>query len=320
MKTDLMNVGRMIMQSNFLTQSRFELTTLEYNVFLCLLNEMKYKKFEGNTFVISTHDLMSINGSKKSHLVTAARNLVRRTYEKKYIEGGSKKYLVSSFVSSVVIDTNNIKIELSDAIMMEYRNLSQYTEFQLHIALKANSRFTKRIYTILSQYRNGNKQDENGIVKLYMNVADLKYMMELVDVHGDEKFEGWYNFEKKVLKVAQSELAKLESDITFNYSVASKKGKKIETICFDIIQTKTVDKQKEHYYSLLTSDTYKLAKWQARIVVENVDLDALKKALLTIHARIFDNNNPVVNKGAYTAKLLNNLFNLNIINDETKAD
>ena len=91
-----------------------------------------------------------------------------------------------------------------------------YTEFQLDMALRLKSKYSKRMYEMLSQHR------EQGVMQI--SVEELKYRLALKDPKtGKEQYEPWSMFQEHVLTVPQEEL-EAHTDIRFTYT-ARKTGK-----------------------------------------------------------------------------------------------
>jgi plasmid replication initiation protein len=93
-----------------------------------------------------------------------------------------------------------------------------FTTYQLELALILKSKFSKRMYEMLSQFKN------TGIFRI--SVLDLKERLSLYNPKTkEEQYEKWSAFDKYVLKIAHKEINK-HTDIQFEYE-AIKTGTKV---------------------------------------------------------------------------------------------
>jgi len=302
--TEYENKGVTVKQSNLLTQSRFDLTSIEMNILFALLYEMKANKFQGNFFNIKIDSIMKLTDNKKQHLIDAAKSLMNRTYEKK----DGKSFTVVNFISSATFTNGDLVIEVSEKIMPEYTNLERFTEFEIKTALGVSSKYSKRIYTILSQFRNSRMTTADGDRVFNITLQDLRRRLDLDENEtGKTPLQNWGMFKQRVLDVAKKQLNEADSDLSFDYKVAKQQRKKVVSIDFILIIKKARLPEVDNMINLLV-DIYKLAMWQAVLLVDNVALNKIHDVLKLIHAKIYDRTKPVENVGGYSVSVFNDLF------------
>ena len=105
---------------------------------------------------------------------------------------------------------------------------NDYTVFSLDIALALKSKYSKRIYEMLSKHK------EEGV--MHITVDDLKYRLALKDPKKKKETYTWTPFKALVLETAKKELRE-HADITFTYD-AKKTGNKYTDLTFHITRLK----------------------------------------------------------------------------------
>lgn len=301
--------GAMVKQSNFLTSSKFDLSSLELNILFALLYEMKIQRYQGNFFIIDLAPLLELSGNQKYKLVEAGRSLTRRNYEYyKLTANNTKRLVIVNFISSVEFQDNKLICEVSENIMSEYKNLEQFTEFEVKTALVVSSKYTKRIYTMLSQFRNSKEnRNDKGNPMFYIGVNDLRERLGLIDKHGKVHLPQWTEFKKTVLDVAKRQLDQENTDLTFNWGIAQKSGKKITALSFEIINKINLIPEFDKAREMLAN--MELAKWQIEIIINNINVSDVYQANV-LYKQLNYPAGKIHNPGAYMAKYFANKFNL----------
>jgi plasmid replication initiation protein len=222
---------KIIKQHNAITEARYEMSALEKNIFYMLLAQLRDDDPESKRYYkINFQELEEKFGKKIaiSELVKAAQGLVFRVYTIKKENGGE---LDTSLVSSVENMPEENCIELGVSSMARPYLLAlkkDYTEFQLDNALKLKSKYSKRMYEMLSQHKNAGK--------LIISVEELKYRFALIDPKtGADKYPGWHMFAEQILEHPQKELTE-HTDITFTYT-PKKTSRKFTHIEFNIFSS-----------------------------------------------------------------------------------
>lgn len=278
--------NKLLRQSNALTSSRFEYSVLERNLFYSVLKQLK--KEPRTKYVISANDLHRTTGVENNYenYKVATANMVGRVYE---IEKDNGNLLQVSMFSSVeyIKGEGLIEIEMSEKLHPYLFDLkSNFTLFQLDVALALSSKFGKRMYEILSQWKTFN----DG-VKTF-EIMELKTMLNLYNPKtGEEKYRNWTDFEVSVLKMAQKDLSKkdVNSDLSFTY-IAEKKGRKYVSITFHI-KSKSFQKMidfkdvKAERWAVLVNE-FSLNKGQAEHILQHYEESELNKIIYEIRIDI----------------------------------
>lgn len=292
--------NQLVSQSNVLTESQFEYTALERNLFYSFLKELK-----GNgqkKCVVSVVDLQQATGvaNNYSEYKEATANLVTRLYEFEKENGNFLQ--VTMFSSAEYIKGQGlIELEVSEKLLPYLIDLkSNFTLFQLDVALAVKSKFSKRLYEILSQWKTFN----NGIKTF--DLLELKSMLNLYNAKtGEESYKNWADFEKRVLKTAQRDLANkdVNADISFTYK-ANKKGRSFVSVTFEI-QSKSYQKminfkdENAQKWAVLVNE-FLLNKSQAQYVLDNYAEAELNKIIYEI--RLDLRSGKIKSVGGYCAK------------------
>lgn len=119
-----------------------------------------------------------------------------------------------------------IRIRISQKLLPYLINLKKdYTQFQLEATLSLKSKYAKRLYEMLSHYK------DQGIMKI--TIEELKHRLALKDLKtGKEQYKPWSMFKKHVLTIPQEEL-KAYTDISFTY-ILEKTARKYTGVTFYI--------------------------------------------------------------------------------------
>ena len=219
---------KQIKQHNAIIEARYEMSALEKNIIYMLLAQLKDDDPPEKAYYdLDFGELERRLDQKISipQLVKAAEALVFRVYTIHKENGG---VLYTSLVSSVQNISAKNKIQLGVSSMAKpylFALKRNYTEFQLDMALRLKSKYSKRMYEMLSQHR------EQGVMQI--SVEELKYRLALKDLKtGKEQYEPWSMFQEHVLTVPQEEL-EAHTDIRFTYT-ARKTGKKYTDLVLQI--------------------------------------------------------------------------------------
>jgi plasmid replication initiation protein len=292
-----------VKESNAMVQARYDLSATELNIIILLLHAMKQKGFSGRYFDVDLQKLQSyVPGVKFHHVKQSARKLMTSVFEVK----SADKWIALAFISSMEYKKSGspyLEIGVDPKVMPYYQDLEQYTTFQLETALKVSSKYTKRLYQILSQFKN------TGYY--VVRIQDLKRILGLIDEKtGKEQYKSFTLFKDRVLETAKKELQK-EGDLSFTYRVQDKAGKKVLSLYFEIFQEKIPMSGilESQLFGTLTNE-YQLADWQARIVLARVPTPEIEATLKEIVSIYRSNPASIRNLGGYTAKVFSNNFNL----------
>jgi plasmid replication initiation protein len=294
---------KVITQDNAITSARYEMSALEKNIVYLLMGQLKQTDQSDTLYFISVKELMELTHTKNSYddLKRATESLVGRVLS---IPRPNGNLLQASLISSAeyIYGQGIIEISMDPKIRPYFFDLKKnFTTFQLHMALSLNSKYAKRIYEMLSQYK------DLGYLKL--NLLEIKKRLHLYDEKkGEEQYQNWNDFVRRILNVAKTEInEKTDLKIDFN---GLKKGRKYVEVEFTIALKEgkqlplTIDDTTTVLFSRLVND-FRLRRDQAAVVLERHSVPEINKALYDISVKAADGS--VANIGAYTAKV----FNLN---------
>jgi plasmid replication initiation protein len=300
--------GISIWQSNFITAARYEMTAMEKNLIYMVMAQIKKSDTPGKLYVVSATELMKHTGS---HILYEDLKKATSRLRERKLDGilANGNYLGVGFIASAEYITGKglIEIELSQKILSFYLDLKeQFTTFQLDIALSLNSVYAKRLYEMLSMFKN--MKDK----KFLLSITELKERLFLIDKKtGKDKYPTYTKLESNVLKPAEREING-QTDIFFTYKPieGKKKGKgrkPIVQIEFSIIyQSKKPELGFEAHnlplFERLTND-FKLRKDQASAVIDRYSKEDINKNLYQISIKKV--NNVIKDIGAFTASVFN---------------
>lgn len=279
---------QLIAQDNQLTSARFEYTALQRNLFYSVLKQISKNPKE--KYVLSVSDLQNATGVKTdySNYTEATKGIMKSIYEIEELNGNLLQ--VAMFSSCKYIKGQGlVEIKISDELhpyLVDLKN--NFTLFQLDVALGLSSKFSKRMYEILSQWKSF-----NGGVKTF-DLLELKTMLNLYNPKTkQETYKNWTDFEKRVLKVAQKDFksSEVNTDITFSYK-PEKKGRKFHSITFKIKSKeyqKMIDfkEEKSKQWGVLVNE-FQLNKTQAEAILEQYKEPELNKIIYEIRLDIKD--------------------------------
>lgn len=281
-----MSEVKVLSQANALTSARFEYSVLERNLFYSVLKQLT--KDRKNKYVISTMDLQQATGTTNNYenYRKATANMIGRVYE---IEKENGNLLQVSMFSHAEYIHGQGLIEIGFSEMLHpylFDLKNNFTQFQLDVAIGLSSKFGKRMYEILSQWKTF-----NGGVKTF-EIMELKAMLNLYNPKtGEEQYKNWGEFDRAVLKVAQKDLARkdINSDISFDYK-AEKRGRKFVSVTFTI-KAKSFQKMidfsddKAKKWGVLVNE-FNLNKSQAEHILQTYSDAELSKMIYEIRLDI----------------------------------
>lgn len=308
---------QVIQQHNAITTARYDMSSAEKNVFYLLLAQLNEKGFNEKTYKISVKELADIQEQEIDHIQfkKTSKKLLNQVLS---IPTQNGNFTEISLVNSAeyLKGYGSIELDISKEIrqfLFELKN--NFTQFNLRVGLKLKSKYAKRIYEMLSQYK------DTGF--MIINIEELKQRLCLIDsTTNKDKYPIYGLFKAKVLEIAQKELQQ-KADIWFNYK-AKKVGRKYTQLFFKIIKKENTveihsitetrpmnvgEMENSTPYKKLV-EKYKLSTWQAKNILQNVPLEEIHKTTYDIQLEVL--NNKVRNVGAYTAKVFDEKYSLNL--------
>lgn len=290
---------KIISQDNALTSSRHDFTALEKNILYMLMAQLSGNDKEDRYYYISINEMQ--NKTKvKSNYIDYENAIIRLQGKTIKITRPNGNKLITPFIGSAeyIARKGYIEIVIDPKMRPFLFNLKQnFTTFQLDLALSLKSKFSKRIYEMISQYK------DTGFMTI--RVLDLKEKLELYDPKTKvEQYIQWAAFKKGVLDVAKKEIDK-ETDLEFIVDTR-KLGKKIEILDFYIkhkaYQTAIDFKDEETAIFGRLVNKFGLRSDQAQKAITKYGEKEVSKLIYPI--MVEQSNGKIKNIGAYTAKVL----------------
>ena len=290
--------NKIIAQDNALTSARYEMSSLEKNIVYMVMSQLRKDDTAETVYYISAKELMDKSATNNSYqdFKRATEQLLGRVLQ---INRPNGNLLQATMISSAEyhIGKGVIEIGLDPKIRPYFFDLKQnFTTFQLQMALSLNSKYSKRLYEMLSQYKN--------LEELRIDVVELKRRLFLFDSKtGVEQYKNWADFERRILSVAQKEICK-KTDLQVKYETR-KEGRRVNQLCFIIksIDAKEIAEYDEETLRILQRliTNFNLRKDQAHTVIAQYSLKDIKQRLFDI--TILQSDGKIHNLGAYVAKI-----------------
>lgn len=297
----------LIKWSNAITESSHSMSATEQNVMYMLISQLRDDDPGDKMYSIPVIELEKMSNSQVnySHLKEASQKLIGQVYK---IRIGNE---LTSFAPLNYFlyrkGSGRILLQLSDGLRPFFFALkNNYTLFQFQMALKLKSKYAKRIYEMLSQFKS------TGVWKI--SVRELKERFGLIDPEtGKEEYPNFNLFATYVLKPAYEEI-NAYTDITFDYTT-KKTGRKITHLEFKIRSKKvlkelsastTVAPQVSSLEERLVSEC-KISKVLARDVVKVFSAEKIEWVIKGI---LRENEAGKIKKlGAYSTKIFEQWIN-----------
>lgn len=228
--------NEMLVQSNTITQARYEFTKIEKRIIYRIIKEIRKQyvtgELQSNLFnelvvCLTFKDLQEV--SENTQLVyKSIRTLKTRSYE----FDNDEEWLILGIINKArhIKTKGTWEITVDREMVGQFVELAKnYTEYSLTVAMSLRSEYSQRLYEYCSQFRSSGG--------FRMKVQDMKEKMRLV-----KKYDRYAGFKKYVLDVALKELKELykqgQCDLYFEYS-EEKNGRSVETLRFKIISRET---------------------------------------------------------------------------------
>jgi plasmid replication initiation protein len=294
----------LIRQHNAITGARHGMSATEQNIMYMLISQLRDDDPKDKLYSISVSDLDKLSNSQVnySHLKEASQKLIGKVYRIR-TENEMVSFAPLNFFMYKK-GKGKIELKISDEIRPFFFALkNNYTRFQFQMALKLKSKYSKRMYEMLSQFKN------TGIFKI--SLQELKERFELIDPKtGKEEYEKFGLFATYVLEVAKKEINE-HTEIHVEYST-EKTGRKITHLHFKITSKEVIrelaepaleDSEVEKLKDRLVTK-FKLSKTLAKKIIENIPPREIGKILVAIQ---FENGaSKLRNIGAYATTVFQN--------------
>lgn len=279
--------GKLIKQHNAITAAHYDMSAMQKNLFYMLLAQLKEDMPTLTVYEINIKEIEQIRGVtiRSDEIFTAANKLTACTITL-YDQLQGQFFTIEPITSArYEKGKRKLQLEIDRKIIPFLFNLkNNYTTYQLKNAVILNSKYSKRIYEMLAQFK-----DTGWFV---VTIRELKERLELINQQtGQEKFSRYALFKKRVLEIAQQEL-KNHTDLYFTYK-AEKNDRKYTKLLFKIIpnlqpgRSNKLSTKRSNYpnpglnedvlsqYKLISGELNWLNKKQAYTLVTNVPTQQL---------------------------------------------
>lgn len=218
----------------------------------------KIRRDDPVTKVYSIHidELKELTGSQPNYgsLRKASKELISRLYT--IIDGEKTSQLTALAFFRYEKGSATLELSFSSEIRKYFFELQdQYTLLQFQVASRLASKYSKRIYEMLSQFRSSGW--------FIISVQELKERLRLIDLEtGKDTYPKFGEFSRRALEIAQKEINVDSTDIYFTY-IPQVTGRKITHLEFKI-RSKEVPKE----LSALTREASQATQLEERLVGE----------------------------------------------------
>lgn len=295
-------------EHNDLITAHYDMSAPEQDIFSLVLAQLKKEDPPNQRYCVYVKDIEEITQKKLDYIKVknSAKKLLTRVCTI-IRDNGDPLYVTMISDAEHIRGAGYLEIGISSKLrpyLVDLKN--NFTRYQLLMFGALRSKYAKRIYKMLSQFKS------TGIMRI--SVEELKKRLKLFDPKtGQEKLKDWTMFVKKVLEVAKQEVNEL-SDLRFTYE-AKKTGRKFTKLEFKIARVALEELQAKHGEDQATADlhkrlvsNFKLSDWQATDIIVHVPEQEIRKTLHEIQLQVI--NHRIQNMGGYTAKLFDSKYNL----------
>lgn len=217
-----------IRQHNVITQARYDYSACQLDIFFYLLSRLRREDLATQEYLLYVRDVESLTGRKWNYqqLREATADMGSRMFE---IEGETTYQQLWMFQRVEYVKGKGcVIIQLAHPIRPFLFNLKDnFTSYELHSALKMTSKYAKRIYQLVSQWK------DKSSTPTY-DLGDFKEMLHLKDPKGkeDELFANISQLKLRVLDIAVRQINE-HTDLRIGYELL-KKGRSYSLIRFNI--------------------------------------------------------------------------------------
>jgi len=314
----MQKMKQMLVEHNALITAHYDMSASEQNIFslvLCQLNEddppdRRYKVSIKNLEVLTKSQINYQSVRKTAQKLLSRQCSITR-------ENGNILDTVMISDSEYIKDAGYFEIGISPQLRPYLLGLKKnFTRYQLSIFGALKSKYSKRIYKMLSQFKH------TGIMRV--SVEELKKRLKLIDPKTKkETFKDWTRFTSKVLEIAEREINEF-SDLRCTYE-ATKTGRKFTDIEFKIARVPFEQLKAQYGEDPVTAELhkrlmqeFKLAPWQANEIVIHIPEKEIEETFHDIQARRISVG--ISNMGGYVAKLFDSKYQLGFFGEKTTLE
>ena len=306
---------KVLVEHNDLITAHYDMSAPEQDIFGLVLSQIKKEHPSDQLYQIFVKDIEELTQKKVDYIKIkkTAKKLLSRVCTI-IRENGNPLYVSMISDAEHVVGSGYIEVGISPKLRPYLINLkANFTKYQLRIFGALRSKYSKRIYKMLSQFK------YTGVMRI--SVEELKKRLKLLDHKtGEEKFKDWTSFVRKVLEVSKKEINEF-SDLKCTYK-AVKTGRKFTDVEFKIARVPFEQLKAQYGEDAVTAELhkrliqeFKLAPWQANEIVIHVPEKEIRKTFHDIQTRRM--NADISNMGGYAAKLFDSKYQLGFFGDKT---
>ena len=214
-----------IRQHNALTNARYDYTELQLDLMFFLVSKLRKDQKTGS-YDLSIMELSALTGKRYDYpyLRQATESMGSRVFEVETKESFKQLWMFRTV--EYMKGQGVLKIKLSEDILPYLFDLKDnFTSYGLAAALRLSSKYGKRIYQLVSQWK------DVGETKKY-DLQDFKKMLGLVDGKGNEKLKQLGQLREKVLDPAVKQINE-HTELHISYTL-EKKGRAFKNIVFTV--------------------------------------------------------------------------------------
>ncbi len=318
---------KIVKQSNFLINARYETTLLERRIYLKMLSMVEPDDTDFKDMTIDVVDLIEELGlqglSAYAELKNATKKLMKCICEIK----NDKQLTQVALISSAVYQNGkgSIVLHFDPALKPYILDIKSYfTLFDLEEAFGIKSNHSLRMYELLKQY------SSTGI--RVISLKDLRFSLNI----SEEQYPNYFDFKKRIILQAQKDLEKTPMAFKFKELKSGKKVINFEftftTIPIPIKKEKTTKKElllefnASSVVNVSKNDTFKevdlvsrakvyeglinlkMSDYQAKSVMQKASDKEIYQVLYQVTIALLDPK--IKNKPAYAYSVFKKKFNL----------
>jgi plasmid replication initiation protein len=212
---------------NRLINARYKMTALEQKIFLLAVSQIERGDEDFKEYKIAIKDYKHLLDNKNENPYDQVKKAARRLMERVlYVQYDDGDWVMLHMVNKARYQNSlgQLTIVLEDDLKPYLLDLKRrFTAFDTRYIIKLQSSHSIRIYELLKQYYNHNREANYCLI-------DLNELKELLGVQGN--YKRYFDFKKRVLIQAQEEL-KANTDLFFEIEEI-REGRVITKINFKI--------------------------------------------------------------------------------------
>jgi plasmid replication initiation protein len=221
-----------VRQHNAITTARYDYTACQLDLLFFLLSKLRKEDKPNQEYQIHMKEVVAMTGREWHYkqLREATETMGSRMFE---VENDSSYVQLWMFQKVEYVKGEGfLRIRLSEDIRPYLFELkSNFTSYQLFSALKVSSKYAKRIYQLVSQWK------DIGETKTY-DLDDFKHMLLIKDPKGKEpeQFQRISDLKSKVLDIAVRQINE-NTDLHIGYTLV-KEGRSFQSVRFYVTKQK----------------------------------------------------------------------------------